>query len=229
MCYCYRLEHHFGSESRSSRSSVEEDENPKKKKTSSTSFINVTMKSTKSPGAQSPPPTSQTKSTFYKGVSEWNGNSSRHSINSGNASAARKTKAESRLSPTQIKKNVYDVKTGSIKKVVSEDRSFSPFQPIKEKTQQQAYSSKYYTERASSPISSPISELEASPLYASIQQKYNNFDKTSSSYDVSSSSYAEKSNLTNGKSTPNGILRSTSPTNHYKSHNGIIKVRIKFV
>lgn len=177
------------------------------------------MKSTKTPRPQSPPPSNQ--KTYYKGVSEWNGNS--NSTMTNGHSQSHKSRIDSK-SPIPATKNVYEVQTGSIKKVASEERSFSPFQPIKEKMQTQ--SSKFYTERASSPISNPISELESSPLYASIQQKYNsNTDKTSSSYDVSSSSYVEKSNYLNGKNTPiNGILRSSSPTNQYKSYNGIIKV-----
>lgn len=171
------------------------------------------MKSTKAheqSAHAAPAPTT----AFYKGISEWNGNSSRHSV----ANGFHKVKSEPR-SPTMTKKNVYDVQTGSIKRVASEDRPHSAFQPINDRTK--SSSSKYYTERTSS----PISELESSPLYASIQQKYN--DKTSSSYDVSSSShYAEKSSLLNGKSPPNGILRATSPTNQYKSYNGVSKVRI---
>lgn len=175
------------------------------------------MKSTKSPRPQSP--TTNPK-TYYKGVSEWNGNTT---LTNGHSQSQTVYKSHTDKSPTTpATKNVYEVQTGSIKKIASEDRSFSPFQPIKEKMQ--THSSKFYTERASSPISNTVSELESSPLYASIQQKYNT-DKTSSSYDVSSSSYVEKSNYLNGKNTPiNGILRSSSPANQYKHYNGIIKV-----
>lgn len=203
-------------------SSDDEAESPKKSKTS-TSFINVTMKSTKSPSttpSQAKPaaPSPPKGTAFYKGVSEWNGAASRGSLTNGGAATPVKPKTEPK-SATATKK-VYELQTGHIKKVAADERSYSPFEPIAEKLASQSYASKYFTERASSPISSPISELESSPLYASIQQKYNNFDKTSSSYD--NSSYMEKNSQTNGKSTPiNGILRSSTPTKNYSE---VIKV-----
>lgn len=66
------LEHHFGSEStRSSTGNLSEDENEDDTKdarghqrTTSNSFINVTMKSTETPPANG----------YFKGVSEWNNN-----------------------------------------------------------------------------------------------------------------------------------------------------------
>lgn len=179
------------------------------------------MKSTKTPSTPTNP--SPPKSTpFYKGVSEWNGSASRSSLVNGTSSHLQtKSKIESKAPAT---KKVYELQTGHIKKVAADERSYSPFAPINEKSQ--SHSAKYFTERASSPISSPISELESSPLYASIQQKYHNFDKTSSSYD-NSSSYVEKSSPANGKSTPiNGILRSSTPTKNYSE---IIKVSQCFI
>lgn len=65
------LEHHFGSEStRSSTGNLSEEEEEEEEarghqKTTSNSFINVTMKSTETP--QSPPPANG----YFKGVSEW--------------------------------------------------------------------------------------------------------------------------------------------------------------
>lgn len=230
-----RLEHHFGSESKSSKSSLGDDNDDQDYQRrdgsakTSTSFINVTMKSAKSPRPRSP--------AASIGLNRCKRASERIDDGDGDDRCASTVKtdayttcksAEDVKSRTATTKNVYEIQSGSIKKISADQRAFaqlpspsSPFRPIEEKIR---------TERASSPT--PISKLESSATYASIQRKHHRTRKadnvTSSS--SSSSSLSLPSASASTKPAFNGnvnVLRTSSAVQSDQSKNayGIAKVQ----
>lgn len=243
------LEHHFGSESRSSKDSVGDDDELPQTGTS-TSFINVTMKSTKnnvnrvsspvdhstpksynattgnssrvfvsSPEVETPSPTS-----YFQGISEWR--------NNGKEYHPERPTRTSFNSPGGFKDRVQVLPTGPNHTFASSKSSPSPPHPsssIGSKNFRGSQGSNLNGRYSSGPeSSSPFQSITEKHMYNRHyrqEQASPSGDLRASPYDRSSSPYHTKGHpMTNGKmSSEEEPTRSISPRGH-RRYNGHVEV-----